>query len=162
MKQKEINEVRIKKEWYDRLPSVSVSLKSLIYFCGFIGFLIFIWYIIEYKHLYVYLNDTKNKYESMLFSIMVSMTLLMFMLGCGFTVSYSKAWLKISTVILIIVIIYYGFYNYGLGIEFRTNFGLLYQHRYESNSKYGLTFFIFNFLFWSFVYVVSLMFMRET
>lgn len=150
---KKNQEFTVKKE---RLISLSLDVKYLLYFVGIICLVFFVWFLLYYKHIYVYLHSNNNNNESILFSIITSMTLLMFMLSCGFQISYSKTWLKIMSIIAVIYLVYLGFVNVGIGIEFRTNFGLLNQIRYESNSKYGLLFFIENWLFWSYVYIISL------
>ena len=161
MKQKEINNQKtiiVKKERFFKL---SVSLKTILFIILFCFLYFGIWYVLKYRYLVIYLNDESNKYESLLFSIIVSMTLLMFCLSCGFGISYTNPYIKIIAIILIVIIVYYGYINYGLGLEFRKNFGLLYHTFYESNSKHGLLFFINNWLFWSFIYIVSLIFMSR-
>jgi hypothetical protein len=161
MKSKQINNSKtivVKKE---RLFHISISFKTIIYIIGVIVSIFCIWYILKNKHLEIYLHSESNEKVSLLFSILVSMSLLMFMLSCGFQVSYSNIIIKITLIILIFVIIYYGYFNYGLGFIFNTNFGFLVHIIYESNSREGIMFFIRNWLFWSFVYIVSLMFMSE-
>jgi len=159
-RKKEINKqpIIVKKE---RLISISVSLKSIIYLILTILFLIFLWYILYFKLIYIYIHKRDNKYESLLFSIIVSMTLLMFQLACGFDFKFSNIWIKFISVIFVIVLVYYGYQNYGLGFKLYENFGLLYHITYESNSKQGLLFFIENWLFWSFIFIASLILMSR-
>jgi hypothetical protein len=87
------------------------------------------------------------------------------MLACGFEVHYSKVWIKILIILVIILIVYFGFENVGLRITFNRHYGLkavgFIHHRYCSNDYNGILFFIYNWLFWSLIYLVSLMFMTR-
>jgi len=159
-KKKQINQqpIIVKKE---RLISISISLKSVIYILGIILFLFIIWYLLYFELIEVYINKSKKKRESFLFSVLVSMTLLMFQLACGFDLKFGNIWFKLITIILVIALVYYGYQNYGLGFILNENFGMLYHNTYESNSKDGLLFFIKNWIFWSFIYIASLILMTR-
>lgn len=151
-------QIIVKKE---RLISISVSLRTIIQFIAVLIILFIIWFILYYKWLYIYINQEKNKYESFLFSVLVSCTLLMFELACGFDIKTSNKYVKFTFICIVLLMVYYGFQNYGLGFKIYRNFGLLYHITYESNSKNGLLFFIENFLFWSFVFIASLIIMTR-
>lgn len=159
-KQKEINQkgIIVKKE---RLIQISISLKTILYIIVILFLLSITWYLLYFKWIYVYLNYEKNKYESFLFSVLVSMTLLMFQLACGFDINFSNKYFRLFTICIVISMVYYGYYNYGLGIIVYRNFGLLDYNIYESNSKHGLLFFIRNWLFWSYIFVASLILMTR-
>lgn len=157
-KKKQINQKQfiVKKE---RLFQISIDIKTILYIIIILFLLLIIWYILYFKWIYIYLNYAKNRYESFLFSIMVSMSLLMFMLGCGFDIQTSNKYFRFFTVIIVLIMVYNGYYNYGLGITIYRNFGMLNYITYESNSKKGLLFFINNWLFWSYIFLVSLILM---
>lgn len=148
----------VKKE---RLITISISVKTIIQSLAILLFLFIIWYILYYKWIYIYINKEKNKYESFLFSVLVSCTLLMFQLACGFDLRVSNKYLKPIFISIVLLIVYYGYQYYGLGFIIYKNYGLLYHNQYESNSKHGLLFFTENWLFWSFVYIASLILMSR-
>jgi hypothetical protein len=159
-KKKEINQqtIVVKKE---RFIQFTVSLRSLVQTILFLAITFIVWYILYFEWIEIYITRNSNKYESFLFSIIVSMTLLMFQLACGFDIKTSNKYIKLIFIILTILIVYYGYQNYGLGFKINNSFGLLNYRTYESNSKKGLLFFINNWLFWSFVFIASLIFMTR-
>lgn len=165
MKRKEINNPKtiiVKKE---RFFKMTISLKSIVYIILFFIFLFFTWFVLKNKWIIIKLNEIDNERVSLLYSILSSMTLLMFMLACGFEINYERIWLKILLIFIIILIVYYGYENVGIEIIFKRHYGLkkvgFYHHTYCSNDKNGILFFINNWLFWSIVYSVSLMFMTR-
>ena len=161
MKKNEINNPKtiiVKKE---RFFKITVSLRTILSFLFVVIILVFFWYILEKRWLIIELNEQENQRVSLLFSILSSMTLLLFMLACGFEISYNRAWIKFLLIVLIIVIVYYGYENVGITFIFKKNYGLLIHNEYCSNNENGILFFVDNWLFWSFIYVVSLMFMSR-
>jgi len=160
MRKKEINEkpIIVKKE---RRFKVNISFKTLLYIVAFIFIIICIWIILSNKWIEIDLTESDDMRLSLFFSILVSLMLLMYLVACGIEFSYSKGWLKFIFLIAIILIIYYGYENVGLKFTFNRNLGLLTYEIYESNSGHGILFLIENWLFWLFVWIVSLMFMSN-
>lgn len=130
----------VKKE---RFISITLDVKFIMKLIGLALLLISIWYILQYKHLILYLN-TVGKYEYYLFMILVSILTLMISLSIGLWFGNLGKWFKIFILIMVIYFAYLGYMYTGLGIEFRTNFGLLNEPIFESNSEKGLDFFIEN------------------
>jgi len=159
-KKRKINQkpIIVKKE---RFIQLSITLTNIIYILGIMFFLFIVWYLLYFNWIEIYIHIEKNKYESFLFSVMVSMTLLMFQLACGFDLKLSNPYLRFITVCIVLLMVYYGYQNYGLGFKIHRNYSLLNHITYESNSKQGLLFFIRNWLFWSYVFIASLILMTR-
>ena len=157
-KKKSQKPIVVKKE---RFIQISVSLGNIIYILGILTFTFIVWYLLYFEWIEIYINKSKNKRESFLFSILVSMTLLMFQLACGFDIKFSNNYLRFVIIAIVLILVYYGYQNYGLGFIINQNYNMLYHITYESNSKEGLLFFTHNWLFWSFVFIASLILMNR-
>jgi len=152
------DKIIVKKE---RRFKLSLDFIIIFKFILVLLFALFFWLILYYDHLDIYIVEVKTKNESYLFSIMVSIMLILFLVACGFVISIHKSKWKILIFAIIIYIIYLGFTTIGFGFRFKTNFGLLVYENYESNTYKGVKFFVFNFVFWIVVFIVSLFFESE-
>lgn len=149
----------IKKE---RRFKLSLSFRTFCYILLYLCVLIFIWYIITYKYIKVYLVEPNTKNEGYFYSVLNSLMLLIFLIACGFTFNMSSKKFKLIIFFVILFLILEGWTTVGIGIRFRENYGLLIHDTYESNSKEGIEFFIFNFfVFWIYVFIISLFFESE-
>ena len=122
--------------------------------------LISIWFIISYKHLYIYLHTT-SKYKYYLFMVLVSILTLMISLSIGLWFGNLGKWFKIFILAMVIYFAYLGYTYAGLGIDFRTNFGLLNEPVFETNSTKGMDFFVENIVLLIILYFISLPFESE-
>lgn len=152
-------ELKVKKE---RFFKVSISAKSIILICFYLGLIFLIWYIIEYNHLDIYLIDDQDKSTGYLFTILVSIMLLLFLVSCGFIFDIKQTKYRLFIFIFILYLIIQGFTSIGFGFRFNTNFGLLVYENYESNTYHGIKFFTFNFVgFFIWIFIISLFFESE-
>lgn len=129
---------------------------------GYIFLLLCIWYVLSKKWIYIYLLDSKSKNVSLFFSILVSLTMMLFVVACGIRFHLGKK-STILIIFLVIILLIYGYTDIGLGIEFRKNYDLLTYITYESNSQKGIKFFVFNFIgLWIYVYLLCLVFASDS
>lgn len=157
MRNKRKKDLVVKKE---RLVSISIDIKFIIKLI-FIGLLLIsIWYIIQFEHLLVYLNDS-SKYSHYLFTILVSVLMLMILVSIGLFFGNLGRGYKIAIILLIFWFAYLGYEYIGIGIEFRSNFNLLNEPVFETNSKKGMDFFIENILLLFILYMISFPFEHE-
>lgn len=154
-----VDKIIVKKE---RFFKIYFDLSTLLKILGYLTIIIFIWYILDQKYIIVYLTHPRSKNIGYFFTILVSIMLMLFLVSCGFVFELtSKKW-KIIIFIFILWLIYEGLTNIGFGFRFRRNYGLLDYEYYESNSKHGIRFFIFNFYcLFVWIYIISLFFERE-
>ena len=153
------DKIKVKKE---RLFHINLNLWSILKIFGFIIGIILFYLALENKLIEVHIIESKNTNESYLFTILNSMMLLLFMVSCGFQITIKQGKWKLVVIIIIIYILYLGFTEIGIQIIFNKNFGLLLYKTYESNTKSGVKFFIYNFFtFWIFVYIISFIFESE-
>lgn len=123
---------------------------------GYICLIIIIWYVfIEKEYIHLYLLKTQSKNISIFYTILVSMTFLMFLVSTGVKISYGKK-ITILIVFIIVILLVMGFQDFGLGIQFRENFHLLNHNRYESNTIEGIKFMYRNLIFWIIVWIICL------
>ena len=156
-KKKNNRDLVVKKE---RLISVNVDIQFIIKIILVSLLLIAIWYILQYKHLYLYLSKSK-KYEYYLFMILVSVLTLMISLCIGLWLGNIGKYFKVVIIIMVFYFIYLGYEYIGLGIDFRTNFGLLNESVFETNTKKGINFFTKNIHLLLIAYIISLPFESE-
>jgi len=153
------NKIVYKKE---RRFKVNIELMTILKLIILLGLLFLAFWIIYDKYIVIYITEPIDKDVSYLFTILVSLMMLFFLVGCGITIGATSRNIKILIVIIIVYLIYLGYTNIGFGIRFRKNFHLLVFDIYESNSYKGILFFILNFLdFWIFVYIISFFFETE-
>lgn len=145
----------VKKE---RRFRVGISLRTIIYIILIILLIIFIIFILVKEHLVLYFTREGSIYEIYLFSILVPLMLLIYLLSCGISISFStNAIVKLLILGIIIYLIYLGYTTIGIGIQFATNFDLLNYEFYESNSYRGIKFFMWNYFpFFFFIYIISI------
>jgi len=153
------NKIVYKKE---RRFKINIELMTILKLIILLGLLFLAFWIIYDKYIVIYIIEPINKDVGYLFTILVSLMILFFLVGCGITIGTTSRNIKIFIVIVIVYLIYLGYTNIGFGIRFRKNFHLLIFDTYESNSYKGILFFILNFLdFWIFVYIISFFFETE-
>ena len=151
------NQMSVKKE---RRLKLSVPLPFALKVLIVIIAICCIIYVLGNEHVVIYLNSEK-KYTSLFFTIMVSMTLLLFLVGFGVKTSMERYWIKVPILIFIIYLISVGMEYVGLGITFNTHYSLLNYIHYESNSKKGILFFSFNIYLWFLAWLIHLPFITE-
>lgn len=156
----EYKNLTVKKE---RRWHFTISLKTILYFFLILFLILGIFYILYKEHIIIYLVHSDNVYDTYLFSVVVSLMLLCFLISCGITIRLTtNKFIKIGLLIFIIYLIYLGFTLVGLGIQFCTNFGLLNYEYYESDSYRGVKFFILNYYpFLFLIYILTLAFMTS-
>lgn len=154
---KKKNQMKVKKE---RRLKITVSLPFVLKMVIVSIVILAIIFVLGYQHVVIYLNSEK-KYTSLFFTIMVSMTLLLFLVGFGIKSSLEHYWIKAPILIFVIYLISVGMQYVGLGITFNTNFGLLNYIHYESNSKKGMLFFSLNIALWFLAWLIHLPFITE-
>jgi len=149
--------LEIKKE---RLVSITLDVKFIMKLIAIGIILISIWYIIYFKHIYIYLHET-SKYKYYLFMTLVSILTLLITLAIGLWFGNLGKIYKLVILIMILYFAYLGYAYLGLGIEFRTNYGLLRYEIFETNSKKGIKFFVENIYLLIILYFISLPFESE-
>ena len=154
---KQNNQMSVKKE---RRLKLTVSLPFALKVFIVIIAICCIMFILYFEHIVIYLNSEK-KYTSLFFTIMVSMTLLLFLVGFGIKTSMERYWIKVPILIFIIYLISVGMEYVGLGITFNTHYSLLNYIHYESNSKKGILFFSLNIYLWFIAWLIHLPFITE-
>ena len=151
------NQMSVKKErrlkFSIPLPFALKVLIVIIVICCII-------YILGNEHVVIYLNSEK-RYTSLFFTIMVSMTLLLFLVGFGIKTSMEHYYIKVPILIIIIYMISVGMEYVGLGITFNTHYSLLNYIHYESNSKKGILFLSFNIYIWFVAWLIHLPFITD-
>lgn len=148
----------VKKE---RRFTVNVSISFILKLVAIAFVFVFVFLIVGYQHIVFYLHK-QDKYESLFFTLLVSMTLLLFLVGFGYSFNLEYIYLKIPIFLFVIYLIYVGFDYLGIGIIFNTHFNLLFYHIYESNSKKGMLFFAYNLYIFGIAWLIHLPFMSET
>ena len=124
-------------------------------------FVIFcIWFILEYDHLELYWNKEK-RYVSLLFTVLVSCTILLFMTPFGIIDMSERWYLKFPAFFGVLYLVIQGFEYIGVGIIFRTTFHLLVNPIYESNSKRGIMFFFDNLYVFGIAWIIYLPFISK-
>lgn len=153
------NKIVYKKE---RRLKVNIELMTILKLIVVISVLFLVFWIIYDKYIIIYITEPIDKNVGYLFTILVSVMMLLFLVACGFTIDFTSKNIKVLILIVVIYLIYLGFTNIGFGIRFRKNYDLLVYDIYESNSFVGILFFILNFSgLWIFVYIISLFFETE-
>lgn len=147
----------VKKE---RLISITLDVKFIIRLILIALLIISIWFILYYKHLLIYLHPT-SKYKYYLFMSLVSILTLMISLSIGLWFGNLGKIFKIFMLIMIVYFAYLGYTYIGLGIEFRTNYGLLNEPVFETNSTKGIDFFVENIFLLVILYFIGLPFESE-
>ena len=151
------NQMSVKKE---RRLKLSVPLPFALKVLIVIIAICCIIYVLGNEHIVIYLNSQK-RYTSLFFTILVSMTLLLFIVGFGIKTSFEHYWIKLPILIFIIYLISVGMEYVGLGIIFNTSFGLLNYIYYESNSRKGILFLSHNLYLWFIAWIIHLPFISE-
>lgn len=149
--------LEVKKE---RLVSVNMSFQFLIKLILFSLLLLSIWYVLHYKHVYIYFSKT-SKYKYFLFMLLVSVLMLMTTVAIGFYLGNLGNWIKITVILIVVYFSWLGYEYIGIGIDFRTNFGLLNESVFETNTKKGMDFFLRNVYWLIILYFISLPFESE-
>lgn len=149
--------LEVKKE---RLISITLDVKFIMKVIAIGLFLIFIWYILYFKHIYIYLHQT-SKYKYYLFMTLVSVLTLLITLAIGLWFGNLGKFFKIIVLIIVLYFAFLGYEYLGIGIEFRTNFGLLEYEKFETNSYRGIRFFVHNIYLLIILYFISLPFESE-
>src|SRR4030042_3535407 len=110
----------------ERKFKVSVDFFTLLKIFGYFLLFLGIWYILYKKYIIFYLVKENSQLETYIMSILVSITLMLFLIACGIITSLKNPKIRILLIAIVLYILYLNFTNVGLGIEFRRNFGLLF------------------------------------
>ena len=151
------NEFVVKKE---RTISVNLPFPFILKILLVIIALLICFFILYFKHIILYWNKEK-KYYSLLFTLLVSGTILLFLTPFGIVDMSDKWYIKIPFFFFVVYLVYYGFEYIGIGIIFRTTFQLLRNPIYESNSRKGIMFLFDNLYVFFIVWFIYLPFMSK-
>lgn len=157
MRNKRKKDFVVKKE---RLISLTVDIRFIIKLIFITLILIAIWYIIQFRHLDVYLTDS-SKYSHYLFTILVSVLMLMILVSIGLFFGNLGRSYKIAIILIIFYFAYLGYEYIGIGINFRSNFHLLNEPVFETNTRKGMDFFTENILLLFVLFMISFPFEHE-
>ena len=143
----------------ERLLTIDIPFPFILKTFLVILILLGVWYIFLYKqYIYVYLTKPKSRNIGLFFTMLTSLTLMLFITACGVKIYYGKK-LIILILFIILLLLIDGYFNISVGIEFRKNYGLLRYETFESDSNRGIKFFVYNFWnFWIFVYLMCVAF----
>jgi len=147
----------VKKE---RLITFNLNITTIIKVIIICLLLICLWYILYFKHVYIYIHET-SKYKYFLFMTMVSILTLLTFMCIGLWFGNLGKYFKVGVIIICLWFAWLGYEYMGIGIDIRTNFGLLRESVFETNSKKGIDFFIENIFLLIILYFISLPFESE-